>query len=268
MNNNKVETYKFHAYAGSGKAMLSKLRLLYPEQEFVRHERKALEIILAERKRIYVFEYATIVFLNIELDEQKDHLKLIYGDIGLRLAQGEDENFTADDYLLQIGSEKVTVRFNAVSLPDWDDQLIFVAAEVLSKSAALEVVEIEVSQLLQESEKTTELIEFSKLPYARRNKMLKLIAKCLRTKHQLISQLCLLQKPENTWENERLYILYRELILNFEIENRLIEVEKMVEIASEVSKFQLETLNTRRSEFLEIIIILLIAFEIVQAFAV
>jgi uncharacterized Rmd1/YagE family protein len=76
----------------------------------------------------------------------------------------------------------------------------------------------------------------------------------------------LLNDPEKTWEKEDLYRLYLALWELFDIDERIEAIEKKLALSTEVSELLLDIANARRSEFLEWIIIALIAVEIVKSF--
>ena len=100
----------------------------------------------------------------------------------------------------------------------------------------------------------------------RRQKLLEFVARGLNAKHRIVNQLAILSEPETTWEKEDLYLIYRKLFANLDIKERIDKIEKMLNLSAEVSAMLLESLNTRRAELLELIIIILIAIEIVRAF--
>jgi len=94
-------------------------------------------------------------------------------------------------------------------------------------------------------------------------KMLSFIGKSLAIRRELVSQLSVLDPPESIWEVASLDLLYHALRNNFEIQQRMRVVEHKLDLIKETAHLVVSLNESRRSHFLELIIIFLIAVEIV-----
>jgi uncharacterized Rmd1/YagE family protein len=77
----------------------------------------------------------------------------------------------------------------------------------------------------------------------------------------IISKLSLLDKPDITWEEEDAERLHLALRRQFELDDRFSILRDKINFLQESSKTVLEVLQDRKSAWLEVIIIVLIAME-------
>jgi uncharacterized Rmd1/YagE family protein len=78
----------------------------------------------------------------------------------------------------------------------------------------------------------------------------------------------LFNRPDVTWESDELYELYDQMVKIdiFDVEQRVDNVEKMLDVCGDVTDLLLEISHTRRAELLELIIIFLILIEVIRTF--
>ena len=91
------------------------------------------------------------------------------------------------------------------------------------------------------------------------------IGQSLAIRRELVSQLSVLDPPESIWEDDRLDRLYHALQNNFEITQRMRVIEHKLELIHDTARMVVSINEVKRSHFLEMVIIFLIAFEIVLA---
>jgi uncharacterized Rmd1/YagE family protein len=82
-------------------------------------------------------------------------------------------------------------------------------------------------------------------------------------KQEIISNLYIVDSPDETWESVMLDKLHQELKLMFEIAIRYRALEYKIKIIQESVDVFVDFAKSRREALLEIIIILLISFEII-----
>lgn len=100
--------------------------------------------------------------------------------------------------------------------------------------------------------------------FGKRKTLLELASSLALLRHDLIVELHLLDKPNIVWDDERAERLYNELSIFFELKERFEVVEFKLNLLKDDVTFLTDILNHKKSEFLEWIIIWLIAFEIVM----
>jgi uncharacterized Rmd1/YagE family protein len=258
--------YRLYCYSFDDIIDLKAVRTRLSEYESRRSEGHCLSIKIADTQFLYVFQFGSVVLLNINEDKHSELLQEVgVVSTGTRV-QTLDEEFVEDDFELFVGEEKPGVTFNSVSIPTWDEDLLRIIAQVLAQSGSLSLLESEVASMVERSETLTCTLTDSAFPYRSRKKLLEFLGGALRARHQIVNQLLILKDPEIVWENEDAFGLYKMLLDNFEFSRRIESIEKMLDITYATSELHFDLFNARHSELLEIVIILLIAVEIVQTF--
>jgi len=98
---------------------------------------------------------------------------------------------------------------------------------------------------------------------AKGRKALGLAMKILKTRHEILSDVMILDKPDIAWENELYDQLYQKLARYYELSRRYKNVTTKLDHAFEVASVLLEIHSESKANFLEWMIILLFVLEIV-----
>lgn len=264
--NNEVESYKLVAYSvASGfdfKALPSQL-----EQRDTRiHRPEGCEIYeLGFTKKVFVFPYATVVFFNVPESEHAEYMRRLGAPI---TDTTQARSYSKDDYTIRVEHNTLDVEIDFAILPDIELRKILLVAQLVAQSTALQLIEWQVEKFLSESEDMTRFLRrFGAVRKGRRD-ILQFIGNSLVTRHKIVRQLSLFNRPDVTWESDELYELYDQMIKIdiFDVEQRVDNVEKMLELCGDVTDLLLEISHTKRAEMLELIIIFLILIEVVRAF--
>ena len=267
-----VLPYRLQAYSSPTKINLEQCKGMFlPGPGRVeRYSRECVIFYRYDEEKIYIFKFGAAVFFNFPPAEHEYYLS----KLGISIHQtplvntggflGED--ITEDNFVLNIESGVHRVGFNSVTLGDLDPNKVQLVAQVLAQSSALEIIEREVDAFLAESEQMTALLKGRGLFKGGRDRLVQFLGESLATRHRVVTQLSLLKEPDKTWEKEDLYFLYKELFANFDIEDRIEKIERMFQLSSQVTELLLGIVNSRRAEFLEITVIVLILIEIVKSF--
>lgn len=169
----------------------------------------------------------------------------------------------ADTYSLLVDPDSTEkVEFGRATINTSElDKLVLVAA-LMAQSNTLEHYENVATELTENSASLTDRMSQGKMPPTGR-KMLIYIGKSLAMRRELLSHLSVLDPPESIWESNSLDQLYHGLRNNFEIPQRMRVVEHKLELIKETAHIVVSINESRRSHFLELVIIFLIAVEIV-----
>jgi len=172
------------------------------------------------------------------------------------------ENPNKEEMEIKI-AEKDSISTDHLELSDIGIEKVAVISEVLSRSVAMEYFEIELGNVLKDfGEITKTLFESEKINLSNHT-LLKKVGFAMNMQHLIVSQLAMLDKPDITWESSSLDEFYNDLSEEYEIEERYTTLSKKLEIIFRDIEFIMNFLDTRRGFFMELIIILLIAVEIV-----
>jgi uncharacterized Rmd1/YagE family protein len=96
--------------------------------------------------------------------------------------------------------------------------------------------------------------------------ILKLIGDALLLQHNVSGRVAIAEKPDALWDRPDLERLYARLQDEFELEQRVETFNRKLALVAETASTLADMIDTRRSLRLEIIIVLLIAFEIIITF--
>lgn len=212
-------------------------------------------------KRVYVFHFGTVVFVNIDHHQIVDickYLKKIEKNLHI------DTPFQfVDDFKIEVSKDlqEEESNYEYMHVSSIEEYHLEILSTILAKSVALEKIEAGIEILLDDIEEMVERLDQNQLKISDK-KLSKLWSKILRFKHSTISYIMLLDKPEITWNNEDAEILFSRLSHLFELEDRYEAIKQKTEILKDITG-AFETLtHTERSTKLEWLIIILISLEL------
>lgn len=132
----------------------------------------------------------------------------------------------------------------------------------VSQSVGLERYEKRLDMLFAQSRRIVESIH--SYSFTRRTRLMQFAKRLALTRHDMVSNLLLLDKPNILWDNEEAEALYNRLAFILELYDRHeIALSKLAQIKEDVM-LVMDIINHKKSEFLEWIIILLILIEIIM----
>ena len=170
-----------------------------------------------------------------------------------------------DEFSLRIDpNEKEGVEFGQVTLREGRQDRLALVAAILAQSNTLEHYEKIVTNMTGSTAGVTDRLSAGKMPPSG-SEMLAFIGKSLAIRRELLSQLSVLDPPESIWEDDSLDRLYHALQANFETPQRMRVVEHKLDLIHDTAQMVVSINEGRRTHFLEMIVIILIALEIVLA---
>ncbi|WKZ28709.1 MAG: RMD1 family protein [Patescibacteria group bacterium] len=214
---------------------------------------------------IVVFAFGVVVLYDFKKEEAEPLLKKLS-------AYGEEpaQSFETEDYKVVIDPEaKISAEFEHIVLPKFDINLLYVAAEVLAQSVAIEHVEKKVVDIVNRFERVTAGLEKDGKIRTRSSEVLKTIGAGRSITQYVLSQLSLLDKPDSTWEDRDVETTFTSMRKMFELEDRFRAIEFRLDFIQGTSELVLDLLQNKRSVSLEwgiiwlfIIDIILVLYEI------
>ncbi len=137
-----------------------------------------------------------------------------------------------------------------------------IIALAVSQSVGLERYEKRLDLLFAQSRRIVESIH--SYSFTRRTRLMQFAKRLALTRHDMVSNLLLLDKPNILWDNEEAEALYNRLAFILELYDRHeIALSKLAQIKDDVM-LVIDIINHKKSEFLEWIIIILILIEIIM----
>jgi required for meiotic nuclear division protein 1 len=237
---------------------LKKVRERFPEYQARHHDPLLVE--LGNGNWFLVTNFGGLVFWPF--DETLARM------VTTRIQETLDDPFLAkeveDRLVVETDKDQQKVLFNEVWLPGTPTvDMIKIIAMLLSQSVALEYLEHEVdsamSRLLPFLQ---QLREHGRLRMSNR-KILQNIGFAAETRHAVLANLTLFDKPEATWESEHIEQLYLQLYDLFDLPERQEAIDRKLTFLADTTSNIFDFLSARKSQYLEWVVIILIALEIV-----
>ena len=182
-------------------------------------------------------------------------------------SKSKKESYPYDeDTKVIVGGDADKITFEKVFLPHLYVDHIKIISFVLSQSVALERYEDEIDSSLNEVGAIVENLKNSGRAMLKEREVLKQIGRVLSVKQTAVAHLSLFDKPEEVWDSPHLENLHNRLSAEYELRVRFDVLDEKINYLSDISQMLMNFLAEKRNAFLEIIIIVLIAIDIVLWF--
>jgi len=229
------------------------------ELSLMTKRRNALIFGHPEGQMMIVFSFGVVVLLGYEAKHAKKVLKHV-----AKYGAEPVENYKVEEYAIVIDpSQKIAVDFDSVTLDELDGNLVYVVAEVLAQSVAIEYVEEKVVGIVSRFEQVTAGLERGGKIRMRDAEVLKTIGAGRSITQYVIAQLSLLDKPDGTWEDRDVETTFIAMRKMFELEDRFKALEFRLDFIQDTSELVLDLLQDRRAVKMELAIIYLFVIDIV-----
>ena len=228
------------------------------ELALVSKRRNSLVIGRPEHQLMIIFSFGVVVLYHYDRAETERVLKQI-AEYGVEPVK----NTKSEEYAVVIDPEKkISVEFDNVVLPKVDADMLFVIAEVLAQSVAIEYVEEIVADTMTRFEQVTNGLEHGGKIAASDREVLKTIGAGRSITQYVVSQLSLLDKPDSTWEDKDIETAFIGMRKMFELEDRFKALEFRLDFIQDTSELALDILQNKRSVNMEWAVIVLFVIDI------
>ena len=206
-----------------------------------------------------LFRYGVAVLIGLSAEDEIGLLQRLSSRIGSKLARPEEETATVE---LASETEDQIPAGGPILVRDMSLERLLVVSDVLAKSVVLAHDEREVAKVLEIIEPfARELASYGRTRRDRRG-ILKLIGNALLVQHRVAGRVAIAEKPDALWDRPDLERLYARLEDEYELKERVDALNRKLAVVAETANTLSDIIDTRRSLRLEIIVVLLIAFEI------
>lgn len=238
-----------------------------PLFNLTKKERNLLVYKLSETQYLCIFSFGVVAIFGV--DDKKEISKLLRRcTVGEEEVPVKDAKTVFEDYAVVIDPDQAEsvdydfARFKQLSL-----EKLLLVFQVIAQSVAIDFLDNQIGETLQDIESIHNNLAAKGSLAVKGKDALKMVGKSSSMVHFIINRLSLLDKPDTAWEDKDAESLFVSLRKMFELDDRFSALRFKIEFVQDSSQNILNTLATRRSEHLEIIIIVLIAVEIIMAFA-
>ncbi|MER3523729.1 MAG: hypothetical protein C4326_06580 [Ignavibacteria bacterium] len=223
---------------------------------------KPLLVQFDRNKLVNVFDYGSVVFFNVppnEIEQVMAQLK--------QCAFRENKYISEDEFVLSlVPRQQKPAGKDVWYIKDVSRDIALIVGIVLSRSVSLEYYEKLVTDALAQFEPTVVQLATKGWIPRRGREATKNVGFALSVEHELAYDVAIFDDPDIVWDGgAKIEQLYRALKTEFNLEDRIKVIQQKVSIISRFSTFVLARLEAQRSAALELIIIILILWEILLA---
>ena len=264
------QLYRIKAIHISERLRLKDLREKFtrPASEFSNYE---MIVKYSADSYLFVYNYGSVVFFNVPDDLQEKELSAIQ-----EYRVPSEAGRATDVFLLEViesaqvppvpaplSTAQSKVFFDRVVVHSLSYEIIKIVCMLLAESTALEYYEVLIEDLLVRMNKYSKTLKRQGKMLESTEDLIKFIGLCLDTKQEIISNLYIVDSPDETWENVELDRMHQDLKTMMEIDIRYRALEYKIKIIQESVDVIVDLSKSKRETLLEVIIILLITFEII-----
>jgi required for meiotic nuclear division protein 1 len=210
-----------------------------------------------------LFRYRAVVFIGMSTEDEAACLERLTSRIGGRLTPPEEETATFER--AREGEDQVAAG-GPIQVRDLSLERLLVISDALAKSVVLAHDEREVAKVFETIEPFVRELATSGKTRRNRRGILRLIGDALLVQHNVSGRVAIAEKPDALWDRPDLERLYARLEDEYELMQRVEALNRKLAVVAETANTFADIIDTRRSLRLEIIVVLLIAFEIVITF--
>jgi uncharacterized Rmd1/YagE family protein len=210
-----------------------------------------------------LFRYGVAVCIGMSAEDEAAFLERLSPRIGGKLTPPEEEAVTVE---LAGENEDQVAAGGPIQVREMTLARLLVISDVLAKSVVLAHDERQVAKVFETIDPFVRELASSGKTRRNRRGILKLIGDALLVQHNVSGRVAIAEKPDALWDRPDLERLYARLEDEYELNQRVDALNRKLAVVAETANTLADIIDTRRSLRLEIVIVLLIAFEIVIAF--
>ena len=221
-----------------------------------------LAVRIGESGMAVVFRYGVVVFIGLSTPEENAFLERLRPRLFGLINPHEEE--TAK---VQVAREAEEIPVGGpVLVREFSLERLLIVADALAKSVVLGRGERELAGVFDTIEPfARELASFGRTSKSR-TAMLKLLGEALLVQHRVSGRVAVGEKPDVLWDRPDLERLYARLEDEYELSERVDTLNRKLAVIAETATTLADIIDTKRSLRLEIIVVILIAFELVVGF--
>jgi uncharacterized Rmd1/YagE family protein len=210
-----------------------------------------------------LFRFGVAVLIGLSPEDEAGFLERLKPRVG-----GKHERFEEETAVVALagGTEDQVQAGGPIQLRDMLLERLLVIADVLAKSVALADDERQVAKVFEIIEPfARELADHGRTRRDRKS-VLQLIGNALLVQHRVSGRVAVGEKPDALWDRPDLERLYARLEDEYELKERVDTLNRKLGVVADTADTLADIIDTRRSLRLELIVVVLIAFEIVVTF--
>jgi uncharacterized Rmd1/YagE family protein len=209
---------------------------------------------------VTIFRYGVVVLFGLSVLEEDEVLQRLRGRVVRPVKVLEDETASIE---IAADKDEQILPGGPILVKAISPEHMVVIADALAKSVVLARDEREVSSVIDVIEPLARQLAEQGRALGGRRTILKYVGNALLVQHRLSGRVAVSDKPDAVWDRPDLGRLYARLEDEYELNERAEALSRKLAVISETAEVLTDMIDTNRSLRLEIIIVILILFEIV-----
>lgn len=219
-----------------------------------------LQLHYGENQYLFIYRFGCLVFFNMDENRVREEMDKLKRALGPSVLEPTSEN-----HEVKLGGTNL-VEFEFVQVKRLSLDYLRLIAVTIGQSASLEYFELMAERMLQDTSSfMNNLAKSGFVPLLKVKRLLKIIGSTAGTRQHIISNVSILDPPEETWQSAELEHLFRELQQNFDIDTRFRVLDRKLSLVQDNIEVLANLTTHRRTTLLETLIVGLIVLEIVFA---
>lgn len=215
---------------------------------------------VGDGKFVVLLRYGVCVFWNMNNGEINEFISKIDYFI---IEKFETHNIEEAEV---INGEKDEISSDKIRIHNLEIHKVALISVVLGRSVALDHYEQEVDKVMQQFDSVIKSFVSTGKTSQSSKSLVKKIGFAMSVRHLTVTQMAFLDKPDLTWDDANLDKFYNNLAEYYELDDRYEVLDDKLETVFRNSEFISDYIASRRTFAAEVIIILLIAFELLIFF--
>jgi uncharacterized Rmd1/YagE family protein len=211
---------------------------------------------------VFAYSFGAVVFRNVDDADRAAQIERLRKCIEGLTNQVVEEQFT----VTEDPSERIGIVDGVLHVDRMTKARAGVVALTVAQSAAMEYYEKLVQGLFGRTNQMVDRLEETGTVPMRTKLLARFIGSAIGTRNEVVAVLHLLDKPDATWDDPAMDDIYADLRSEFDLVDRYESLESKLRSIQESLELVLDVARDRRLVFLEMLIVLLFAFEIVLSF--
>lgn len=253
-----ARVHSYFAIAFAENFSLKELGAAYPE---ARRSPRELRYGLGDGE-VYLYPFGAAVFHDVPAETRDAELARLRRALPKLTAEVFREQFT----VREAEGERLGVADGVLSVDRLTSERSEIVALTVAQSAAMEYYERIVDQMFLRTGGLVERLEQDGTVSMRTRPLHRFIGEAISTRSEVFTVLSLLDKPEETWDDPKMDRIYADLRSEFDLADRYQSLELKLRSVQEALELILDVARERRLVFLEVVVLVLIALELVVPF--
>jgi uncharacterized Rmd1/YagE family protein len=212
-----------------------------------------------EERYTYVFKYGVVCFLGYDAPAAQAFLQRI-----APFCRNAFEVKLSEEFAVETNAGENKFGYNKIEIVKPDVEVLRLIMLNVSQSVSLDYYLEQTNLLLEETNYHTQSLERKGRLDISGMSLKKYIGKTLNLKNRISENLYIFDSPPETWDDENLNRIDLGLKRTFDLRERFQDIREGLEIIKENLELFKDLLQYRNSTFLEWIIIILVALEVVN----